>query len=87
MAFLANTRKGLICLPKSQSRIYVVSNTGFTYVRREFPDDGVEDKAMDMLIKQSAYDNGLRRSQVIDVLAIELRDRLLRMRGLVPPES
>lgn len=34
MAFLANTRKGLICLQKPQSRIYEVSKTGDEAVRQ-----------------------------------------------------
>ena len=66
---------------------YDIQALAFDHVEGEFPDDGAEDKKMDALIKQCAYDRGLRRKQVLDVLSIELRDRLLRMRGLEPPEE
>ena len=55
----------------------------FEYVEGEFTPDA----AMEATIKQCAYENGLRRKQVLDVLAIELRDQLLRLRQLDPPEE
>lgn len=66
---------------------YDIQALAFQYVEKEFPDDGAEDTAMDALIKQSAYENGLKRKQVLDVLAIELRDCLLRLRQLDPPKE
>lgn len=65
---------------------YDIQVLAFEYVEKEFTDE-TTDKAMDAKIKQCAYENGLKRSQVLDVLAIELRDRLLRLRQLEPPEE
>ena len=36
-------------------------------------------KEQDTLMKNSAYENGIKRDQVLNVLAIELRDRLLEI--------
>ena len=66
---------------------YDIQELAFQHVEMEFPDDGAEDKAMEALIKQCAYENGLKRKQVLDVLAIELRDCLLRLRQLDSPEE
>lgn len=44
------------------------------------------DEKMEARIKQCAYERGIQRDQVIKVLAIELRDRLLSIRRLEPPE-
>lgn len=62
---------------------YDIQVLAFEYVEKEFTDK-TTDKAMDAKIKQCAYENGLKRSQVLDV---ELRDRLLRLRQLEPPEE
>ena len=52
---------------------YDIQELAFRFVRDEYgPDAEIEAK-----IKQCAYDNGLNRDEVLDVLAIELRDRLL----------
>ncbi len=42
---------------------------------------------MEVRIKQCASDRGLKRQQVLDVLAIELRDQLLSLQGLEPPRD
>ena len=59
---------------------YDIQELAFKYVE-DFTPDG----AMESRIKQCAYENGLKRKQVLDVLAIELRDRLLRLRQMDPP--
>ena len=54
---------------------YEIQEMCFDYIRHEYkPPDEVE-----ALIKTCAYDNGIDRGQVVDVLAVELRDRLLGM--------
>ena len=71
--------------PLLQQRIkgktpYEIQEMCFDYIRHEYkPPDEVE-----ALIKTCAYDNGIDRGQVVDVLAVELRDRLL---GMVPRPS
>ena len=66
--------------PLLQKRIegktpYEIQEMCFDYIRHEYkPPDQVE-----ALIKACAYDNGIDRGQVVDVLAVELRDRLLEM--------
>ena len=66
--------------PLLQERIkgktpYEIQEMCFDYIRHEYkPPDEV-----DTLIKTCAYDNGIDRGQVVDVLAVELRDRLLGM--------
>ena len=62
---------------------YDIQVFAFEYVEK----DAVFDAAMEEAIKQCAYEYGLRRKQVLDVLAIELRDRLLRLGQLDPPEE
>ena len=53
----------------------------FTYVTKEYtPDD-----AMDARIMTAAYENGIEREQILRVLAIELRDRLLGREGHTAP--
>ena len=66
-------------VPKIRARVsgmqpYEVQKPCFDYIRGgEFkPTDDVN-----ALIMQCAFDNGLNRDQVLDVIAIELRDRLL----------
>ena len=74
------------CLaPLLQERVegktpYEIQEMCFDYIRHQYnpPDE------IDTLIKTCAYDNGIDRGQVVDVLAIELRDRLL---GMVPRPS
>ena len=52
---------------------YEIQEMCFDYIRHEYkPPDKVE-----ALIETCAYDNGIDRGQVEDVLAVELRDRLL----------
>ena len=59
---------------------YDIQVFAYQYVEEEF----TPNPAMEATIKQCAYENGLRRKQVINVLAIELRDRLLRLCQLEP---
>ena len=66
-------------VPKIRARVsgmqpYEIQELCFDYIRgSEFkPTDDVN-----ALIMQCAFDNGLNRDQVLDVIAIELRDRLL----------
>ena len=66
-------------VPKTHNRVsgmhpYEVLEPCFDYIRgSEFaPPDDVK-----ALILQCAFDNGFNRDQVLDVIAIELRDRLL----------
>ena len=61
---------------------YDIQVLAFEYVEEFTPDEAMEDR-----IKQCAFENGLKRKQVLDVFAIELRDRLLRLRQLEPPEK
>ena len=52
---------------------YEIQELCFAYIRNEYePPDDVR-----ALILQCAFDNGLEREAVLDVIAIELRDRLL----------
>lgn len=52
---------------------YDIQQMASRYVKEKYaPDDEMEAK-----IKQSAYENGIKREQVLDVLAVELRDVLL----------
>ena len=67
----------------AESGAYDIQTFAFEYVER----DSTFDAATNAQIKQCAYENGLRRKQVLDVFAIELRNRLLRLRQLDPPED
>ena len=52
---------------------YDIQELCYKYIRNEYePPDDVK-----ALILQYAFDNGIDREQVLDVIAIELRDRLL----------
>ena len=67
--------------PRLQAQIegktpYEIREKCFDYVRHEYePPDEVETR-----IKTCAYDHGIKRGQVLDVLAVELRDMLLAMK-------
>ena len=52
---------------------YEIQDLCSDYVRKE----AVFDEAQQAKIKESAYNNGLERDQVLDVLMVVLRDRLL----------
>ena len=67
----------------SDAAAYDIQAFAFEYVEKERPPDD----AMEATIKQCAYEHGLKHKQVLNVLAIELRDRLLRLRQLEPPEG
>ena len=65
---------------------YDIQVFAYKYAKDEF----TPDPAMEARIKQCAFDTGLQTDKVLDVLAIELRDRLLRLRHLEsedPPEE
>ena len=52
---------------------YDIQELSFRFIRDEYrPPKEIEDR-----IKQCAYDNGLDRDEVLDVLAVEIRDKLL----------
>ncbi len=62
---------------------YGIQNYCFEFVNRTeiLPDE------LNRKIQESAYNNGIKVDQVKEVLAIELRDALLRIHGLESPES
>ena len=54
---------------------YDIQELCFDFIRDEYkPVEDIEKK-----IKQCAYDNGISRADVMDVLAVELRDEILRL--------
>ena len=54
---------------------YDIQEICFDFIRDEYkPNDEVEKK-----IKQCAYDNGIDRADVMDVLAVGLRDEIIRL--------
>ena len=54
---------------------YDIQELCFDFIRDEYkPSDEVEKD-----IKKCAYDNGIDRAEVLDVLAVELRDEILRL--------
>ena len=55
---------------------YRTEEIAFNYVGDKFKPDDAMDDAKER-IKQCAYENGINRRKVLDVLAIELRDALL----------
>ena len=52
---------------------YEIQEMASTHVKEWTPPDDV-----DRRIKSAAYENGLKKSQILDVIAIELRDKLLQ---------
>ena len=62
---------------------YVIQTYCFDFVRRS---DMLSDE-LTRKIQESAYNNGIEVARVEDVLAIELRDALLKIHGLAPAES
>ena len=56
---------------------YDIQELCFNFVRDDYdPSDEVEKN-----IKECAYENGISRADVMDVLAVELRDEILRLIG------
>lgn len=55
---------------------YEIQEKCFDYVRHEYEPP----EEVDSLIKTCAYDHGIDRGQVLDVLAVELRDKLLAIK-------
>ena len=53
---------------------YEIQEFCFEYVKQQFSPDG----DLDVKIGASAYENGIKRDEVLNVLAIELRDALIR---------
>ena len=58
---------------KKDKSSYDIQELCFDYVKNEWkvPDE------TESLIRECAYENGTDRKQVLDVIAVELRDRLL----------
>lgn len=54
---------------------YDIQEFAFEYVREKYTPDEV----LETSIKLSAFEKGLRKEQVLNVLAIELRDRLISL--------
>ena len=55
---------------------YEIQELCFKHVQEEYgPPEDVE-----ALVRQCVFDNGISRKEVLDVIAIELRDRLLPRR-------
>ena len=54
---------------------YEIQEICFEHVRKEFEPEG----DLDSKIGMAAYENGIKRDEVLDVLAIELRDALLSL--------
>ena len=54
---------------------YEIQDICFAYIADEFKPTGEQEAQ----IKACAYENGIETKQVLDVLAVELRDRLLAM--------
>ena len=80
-AALAQDMAPLLQAQIKEKKPYEIQEKCFDYVRHEYePPDEVES-----LIKTCAYDHGIDLGQVLDVLAVELRDKLLAMR--TPGES
>ena len=63
---------------------YSIQELCLEYVRGEFePEEDLE-----IRIRLTAFENGLKREQILDVIAIELRDRLMQPASpLVPPSG
>ena len=62
---------------------YGIQSYCFEFVRRT----AILGADMERKVKEEAYNNGIAIERVQDVLAIELRDRVLKIHGLEPPES
>lgn len=66
-------------MPKVESKhAYDIQEFCFEYLRDEYRPSAEDEER----IKQCAYDNGLDRDDILDALAIVLRDRML---SLLPP--
>ena len=62
---------------------YDIQEMCFYFIRDEYkPVEDIEKK-----IKQCAYDNGISRADVMDVLAVKLRDEIFRLIGKEPETS
>ncbi len=64
-------------------RPYEISDLAFGYIEEQFrPSQEQDDR-----IRSCAYENGLTRGKLLDVLALELRDSLLAVSGMPLPQS
>jgi len=60
--------------PRAEGKhAYDIQELSFSFMRDEYAPSA----EVDVRIKQCAFDNGLDRDEVLDVLAIELRDKLI----------
>ena len=64
-------------------RPFEIQNFCFDYVKDEFEPDA----AQLLRLQESAYENAIDLDGVLDVFAIELRDRLLELTGASTPNS
>lgn len=62
---------------------YEINDIAFAYINEEFKPTQEQDGQ----IRSCAYENALKREQVLNVLAVELRDCLLELAGMPPPGS
>ena len=62
---------------------YVIQTYCFNFVRKS----EMLSAELTRKIQESAYNNGITVARVEEVLAIELRDALLKIHGLEPPKS
>ena len=54
---------------------YEISEFSFHYIEEQF----TPDREQDVLMRRCAYENAVPRSKVLNVLAVELRDKLLEL--------
>ena len=64
---------------------YRIQEFSRAYVQDGPEADWAPDSEMAAKLGQCAFDHGLKMEQVLDVLAIELRDQLLELTGREPP--
>ena len=70
-------------IPVSEKHPYGIQTYCFEFVKRE----STLSEELNRKVQEAAYNNGLEIDKVRRVLAIELRDVLLKTYGLEPPES
>ena len=76
-------QKAVTGIPEEEKHPYGIQTYCFEFVKRP---DTLSDQ-LNRKVQEAAYNNGLEVDTVKRVLALELRDLLLRRYGLEPPES
>ena len=71
---LAKDMAAILTERASRKSPFEIQEISFSYIHNEY----VPSSDMDESIKACAFDNGISRKDVLDVLAVELRDILLR---------